>query len=101
MAEVLEILRRAVEEGTKDVSLGSPLTAEEARKARSLLSAFLRQYWSSPLGLKIKERLEDAAQEYGKRLESLAKELKLNDRYREAAKEVNLGSKFKSVWGKT
>jgi hypothetical protein len=100
MAEVLEILRKVVEEATKEVRLGTPLTDEEAKKARSLLSAFVRQFWASPLGLKIKDQLEVASQEYGSHLEAKAKELRLDKEYQEIAEKVALGKKYKMVWGK-
>jgi hypothetical protein len=100
MAEVLEVLRKVVGEVTKEVRLETPLTVEEAKKARMLLSAFIKQFWSSPLGLKIKEQLETAAEEYGSHLEAKAKELRLDKEYREIAEKVALGKKYKMVWGK-
>jgi hypothetical protein len=100
MAEVLEILRKAIEEVTKTVKIETPLTPEEAAKGRLLLSSFVRQFWASPLGLKIKQQLQVSAQEYGSHLEALAKELELDKKYKAIAERVALDKKYKMVWGK-
>jgi hypothetical protein len=100
MAEVLELIRKVIEEVTKEVKIEAPLTDEEKAKARSLLSAFVRQFWVSPLGLKLKNELSAVAQEYGSLLEDTAKRLGISDAYKAIAEKTAIGKKFKLTWGK-
>jgi len=100
MAIALEVLKKAVEELTKEVKLETPLTVEEASKARSLLSAFVREFWNSPLGLKLRNELEKTASEYAVHLEDKAKELHLDTEYKKIAEAVDIGNKYRLTWGK-
>jgi len=100
MAIALEVLRKTIEELTKEVRIGEPLTAEEASKARALLSAFVREFWNSTLGLKLRSELEKSASEYAIHLEDKAKELNLDTEYRKIAERVDIGNKYRLTWGK-
>jgi hypothetical protein len=100
MAEVLELVRKVIEEVTKEVRIEAPLTDAEKAKARSLLSAFVKQFWTSPLGLKLKNELSAVAQEYGSLLEDEAKRLGVDKAYKTIAEKTAIGKKFKLTWGK-
>jgi hypothetical protein len=100
MAIALEVLKKAVEELTREVKLETPLTDVERARARALLSTFVREFWNSPLGLKLKSDLEASATEYGAQLEDVARDIGLGKRYEEVAKKTAIGSKYKVVWGK-
>jgi hypothetical protein len=100
MAIALEVLKKAVEEITKEVKLETPLTDLEKSRARALLSAFVREFWNSPLGIKLKNELEVTATEYGTHLEDVAREIGLDKRYEEVAKKTAIGNKYRLVWGK-
>jgi hypothetical protein len=100
MSVALEVLKKAVEELTKEVKLETPLTDLEKARARALLSAFVREFWNSPLGIKLKNDLEVTATEYGAHLEDVAKEIGLDKRYEEVAKKTAIGDKYRLVWGK-
>jgi hypothetical protein len=100
MSVALEVLKKTVEELTKEVKIGTPLTAEEASKARTLLSTFVREFWNSPLGLKLRNELEKTASEYAIHLEDKAQELKLDVEYKKIAEAVDIGNKYRLTWGK-
>jgi hypothetical protein len=100
MAIALEVLKKAVEELTKEVKLETPLTDLEKARARALLSTFVREFWNSPLGIKLKNDLEVTATEYGAHLEDVAREIGLDKRYEEVAKKTAIGNKYRLVWGK-
>jgi hypothetical protein len=100
LAEALETIKKVLAEATKEIKLETPMTPEEREMARSILSAFLEHFWTSPLGLKLKRELSAAAQEYGSLLEEEAKRLGVDKAYKAIAEKTAIGKKFKLTWGK-
>jgi len=97
---VLEELERIVKEATKGVDIKTPLTDAERAQARGLLGAFIKAFWLSPLGLKIRNELSNLASEYGANLEIEAKRLGIDKVYKEIAEKTAIGKKFRMTWGK-
>jgi len=99
MSEI-EVLRKVLEEATKTVRPEAPLAEDEKKLARRLLSSFVKNFWTTTLGQKLRDELSTTAERYGAELSTVASKLGIGSAYKEVAERLALGKQYRLTWGK-
>jgi muconolactone delta-isomerase len=84
----------------KEVYAPVSVSPEAVRALRAKLKAAIEQAWLSPEGQTLKQALSNAAQEYGARLQALYEQTGFNKQIQAIAAELDIGGKYKRLWGK-
>jgi hypothetical protein len=76
------------------------VSPEAVRALRAKIKAAIEQAWLSPEGQALKQALSQAAQEYGARLQALYETTGFNKQIQAIAAELDIGGKYRRLWGK-